>query len=244
MRLLVDAGNTRVKWRLERSGSTVNSGADRLEEIETVPQLAEHGDAVGSIAVSTVISEENRARLVESLSRVTAAPVRFYWAESERSGLRNAYADYRLMGADRWHAMYAAWRMVRNGVAVIDAGSAVTIDYVSSNGTHLGGFILPGLNMMLRSLKSDAARIGFDPDDVRLVAPGTSTGECVNHGLAWLSSAMNDRVADDAKKHALAEVLVTGGDAGRLLDLGLVARHVPDLVLDGVGLIDAEESSA
>ena len=65
------------------------------------------------------------------------------------------------MGADRWHAMLAGWVRCKASFAVVDAGSAVTVDYVNAGGRHLGGYILPGLQMMRRSLKVDAARIGL-----------------------------------------------------------------------------------
>ncbi len=95
--------------------------------------------------------------------------------------------------------------------------------------------------MMIRSLQTDAARIWFDPEQVLQTAPGTSTGECVNHGLAWLSAAMIERIQADVDRIGLGDVLVTGGDAERLQGLGLNAVHAPDLVLRGLAAIDSEE---
>jgi len=243
MRLLVDAGNSRLKWRLDEGGLVVEQGVGRLDDADLVPGLNAKPADITAVAVSTVSAENRRLALQTYLEHRTAAPVRFYWAEPERGDLVNAYNDYPKMGADRWHAMYGAWAHFRQGVAVVDAGSAVTVDYVDSSGQHLGGFILPGLQMMLRSLKNDAARIGFDPDQVLETSPGQSTGECVNHGLAWLSAAMVERVQSDVKKFGLEHILVTGGDADRLLGLGLLAEFRPQLVLDGLALIDSEDQA-
>ena len=90
------------------------------------------------------------------------APIVFHWAEPHRGGLVNAYTETDRMGADRWHAMYAAWQADAGGFAVVDAGSAITIDYVADSGKHLGGYILPGKQMMLRSLRQDAAQSEAD----------------------------------------------------------------------------------
>jgi type III pantothenate kinase len=241
MKLLIDAGNTRLKWCLDDQSRTLASGTGSLDEENPLSSAGELVKQVRSVAISTVASEEKRERLVHSLAKLCPAPVRFYWSEQARNGLINAYQDVSRMGADRWHAMYGAWLDHKQGFVVVDAGSAVTVDYVNKHGQHLGGYILPGLQMMLRSLRTDAARIWFDPEQGLATDPGRSTGECVNHGLAWLSGAMIERVTADARKHALSDVLVTGGDATRLVGLGLPGIHRTDLVLSGLRAIHAED---
>lgn len=243
MNLYIDAGNTRLKWCLVNQNEVVSSGVGSLAEENPLSLAGELAGCVEAVAVSTVASEEKRARLVASLEKVCRAPVRFYWSERTRNGLVNAYQDVSRMGADRWHAMYGAWLDHKQGFAVLDAGSAVTVDYVDQHGRHMGGYILPGLQMMLRSLQTDAARIWFDPDQGLATDPGKNTGECVNHGLAWLSGAMIDRVIADARRLSLSELLVTGGDADRLAGLGLPGILRPDLVLSGLRAVHAEEAS-
>lgn len=241
MRLLIDAGNTRVKWRLAEGDTVVDQGVSLLVDDAPLAPLAGRVDKVERVAISVVAAEQQRERLSRVISDITQAPVFYHWAEPERGGLRSAYSDPSKMGADRWHAMYGAWLHYKQGVAVVDAGSAVTVDYVDGKGRHLGGFILPGLQMMFRSLKTDAARIGFDPGQVLDRSPGQSTGECVNHGLAWLSAGMVTNIHDDVARFGLKDILITGGDAERLVGLGLRGTMRPDLVLDGLARIDAEE---
>lgn len=242
MKLFIDAGNTRLKWCLDDQGHTLTSGTGSLEEENPLDSVGELIRQVRSVAISTVASEERRAHLMDSLAKRCSVPVQFYWSEKTRNGLVNAYQDVSRMGADRWHAMYGAWLDHKQGFVVVDAGSAVTVDYVDPHGQHLGGYILPGLQMMLRSLRTDAARIWFDPEQGLATDPGRSTGECVNHGLAWLSGAMIERVIADIRKYALSDVLVTGGDASRLIGLGLSGIHRPDLVLSGLRAIHAEDT--
>jgi len=241
--LLVDSGNTRLKWRLERqkSAEVLVQGVGLLSDADPLQALClPKGERVMSVAVSTVASEQRQHNLVAALESRFAVSVTCYWSERERGGLINGYQQPAKMGADRWHGMYAAWQMRRQGFAVIDAGSAVTVDYVAADGHHLGGYILPGLQMMLRSLSSDAARIGFEPKPNLKTLPGLSTNECVNHGLAWLSAAFLDRVLADIQSYGLRDLVLTGGDALRLQHIGLQGEIELELVLDGLAKVHRE----
>lgn len=243
MILLVDSGNTRLKWRLERqkSAEVLGQGVGLLSDVDPLQAMClPKGERVTSVAVSTVASEQRRRNLVAALESRFAVPVTCYWSERERDGLVNGYQQPAKMGADRWHGMYAAWQRRRQGFAVVDAGSAVTVDYVAADGHHLGGYILPGLQMMLRSLSSDAARIGFEPEPNLKTRPGLSTNECVNHGLAWLNAAFLDRVLADIQNYGLRDLVLTGGDALRLQHIGLQGEIEPELVLDGLAKVHRE----
>jgi type III pantothenate kinase len=240
MRLLVDAGNTRIKWQLRDRDAVVDSGAAVFEGEEWLDRLAPYKGRICCAAVSTVVSDAKRRQLEDRLALLSVADVRFYWSESVRDGLTNAYADVDKMGADRWHAMYACWLLRPGGFAVVDAGSAITLDYVDADGHHLGGYILPGKKMMLRSLQQDAARIGFDPADASASMPGKSTTECVQHGLIWLWEGLVSRLLSDCSHYGLDRIFCTGGDAAILLEAGLPAQRDPDLVLTGVAAIDSE----
>lgn len=243
MRLLIDMGNTRLKWQLREGGDTKLAGVGALESEDLFAGLDAVSQSIERIAVSTVASEVRRDELVRRLAQVTPASLEFYWAESLRNGLSCAYEQPRAMGADRWHALYAGWTRSRDSLLVIDAGSAITMDFVGKDGCHQGGYILPGKQMMLRSLRQDAARIHYDDAAGVALTPGDSTSRCVHHGLRWLWTALVDRIHLDIQARAIDTVLVTGGDATELLECGLSASWAPALVLDGVGLID-EESQA
>jgi len=240
MKLLIDAGNTRVKWRLVGADTVVNSGFVALDASDPFNDLRAWSGDIERIAVSTVISEDRRHHLQVQLEALCAAPIVFHWAEHARGGLVNAYAETQRMGADRWHAMYGAWCAGSGGFAVVDAGSAITIDYVADSGVHLGGYILPGKQMMLRSLRQDAARIGFDISDAQAGEPGASTTECVQHGLVWLWESMIARIHADCLRFGLQQTFVTGGDAEGLASAGLAAIRDPWLVLKGLAAVDHE----
>lgn len=242
MRLLIDAGNTRVKWVLLDGDARVLDGVGELQD-DPFSALSTMAGAISRVVVSTVASENKRCELADVLARYVAVKPVFYWSETRRAGLSNAYADPGKMGADRWHGMYGAWTLLGDSFAVIDAGSAITVDYVDADGGHLGGYILPGRRMMLRSLRNDAARIGFEDHKSDAGDPGSTTTECVHHGLFWLWQSMVARVHEDCRTQGINNILVTGGDASGLLAAGLNADEVPDLVIKGLATIDAEEQA-
>lgn len=236
MILLIDAGNTRLKWRLVAGASKSVEGVSRMDSPEPLTELKGYWARLSGVFVSTVASEAAKERLDSLLGGQTSASVHYCWSERVGMGLVNSYQDTSRMGADRWHAMLGARARCRGAFAVVDAGSAVTVDYVGDDGVHLGGYILPGLQMMRRSLRIDAARIGFEHHDGLSSAPGKSTGECVNNGLSWLAEAIIQRLQRDLKAYKIGEVFLTGGDARRFQKLGLQSVFVAGLVLDGLEL--------
>jgi len=241
--LLIDYGNTRLKWRLVSSVGVEHEGATAEGAQALQSALGNYGRAITRVAVSMVGSEQAMAALSATLEKFTRASIRFYWSEQVRDGLRNGYVDVSLMGADRWHAMLGAWQASRSGVAVVDAGSALTVDYIAPGGQHLGGYILPGLQMMRESLHRGAARVGFDDAVSLSTVPGTNTSDCVNHGLSWLNVGIVEHIERDVIDLGLESVVITGGDAERLLALGLKGEHRPGLVFEGLALVDQAEAA-
>jgi len=241
MRLLIDLGNSRLKWQLRGGAEVIGQGVGELDIDALISELGDSAPQISGISISTVASEDSCRGLEQAFSSRLSVPPRFYWAEAGRGGLINAYEDFHRMGADRWHGMYGAWQESKGGFAVVDAGTAITVDYVAADGRHIGGYILPGLKMMLRSLQVDAARIGFDSRDACKVLPGRDTGECVNHGLAWLFQGLIERIHSDVRELGLSRIIATGGDASRLMELGLRGDIRPSLVLEGLNAVDLEE---
>ncbi len=181
------------------------------------------------------------------------------------------------VGIDRLVAAWAAWRGRAQAdrpaageawhfppdpspprpVMVVDAGSAMTVDLVAADGTFLGGAILPGRQMQLKSLgvgafalpdlshprsstESDPATPAGAPVpalDLAAECPGQDTVAAIELGVAagMLGAIRQLREAYTARLAAPPELVVTGGDAARLAPLlGATATWVPHLVLDGL----------
>ncbi|WP_148861583.1 type III pantothenate kinase [Marinobacter fonticola] len=240
MTLLVDAGNTRIKWRFKPSIGMPQEGVGSLADPGLFRGLA--GATVRRIAVSTVVSEDARHRLRQRLQDDFRAEPIFHWTQKAQCGLVCAYENPETMGADRWHALVGAWREVGRRLLVVDAGSALTIDSLDDKGAHLGGYILPGHRLMRESLESKTARVSFGKTLSLDISPGATTDACVRNGLSWLWSSVIDRLERMRDEMGIDEdaVFLTGGDAPGLMQLGMSGRLRPQLVLDGLEAVDAE----
>ena len=234
MILQMDVGNTRIKWRwLESDSLTVlGRGHGLFKEL----QLSD-GRLPERIELACVCSTAQRRELLAACGeRFPGVPCVESRSMAQLGELRNSYAQPGDLGVDRWLAMLEAHYRFPGGVAVVDAGTAVTIDYVAPDGHHLGGYILPGRQLMERALDQGTAQVLFQSHEGGCSAePGHSTQACVMSGQVWLCRALLKQVMVDAQHQGLQTVVVTGGDARRYID-GTTERleHCPDLVLDGL----------
>ena len=93
---------------------------------------------------------------------------------------------------------------------------------------------------MLRSLRQEVARVGFDDDILVDTELGKTTSECVYHGLMWFWQGLVSQVSATARREGIRDLYITGGDAEQLIALGLKGKHVPDIVFDGLAAIVRE----
>jgi type III pantothenate kinase len=249
MRVLVDIGNTRLKWarldggRLVARGSAVHRGsADAAFEAFAAALPAEPP----RIVAANVAGDAIAARLKALVAARPGASLELVATTAERFGVRCAYAEPLRLGVDRWVAVLAAYHAARGAACVIDAGTAVTFDAVDPRGAHLGGLILPGARLLAAALDRHTSDIGSTaaaaavPRGLDLL--GRSTDAAVGNG-AWLAlGAALDRAAATVG-HALGTtpvVYLTGGDAEALhgwLETQVEIRA--DLVLEGLALFAA-----
>ena len=225
-RLDVDIGNTRTKWRFGNARGTA-SGV-------VAPTLADPPDRV-CIACVAAGREEIGARFA------SAFDLRPEFAEStaELAGVTCGYENPALLGVDRWLAVVAAWNMGRQAAVVADVGTAATLDFVTRDGRHTGGYIVPGLGMMAVALARDTARVQVAGDRAPELLPGRDTAQAVRRGTtAMLLSFIEWSVARFSAADGEAPVVfLTGGDADELAArLSFPVRVEPDLVLDGLAL--------
>ncbi len=242
MILQIDAGNSRVHWRL------LDAARSPLERGDlSWAQVAANG--VEGLPLKKVVSVEfasvagERARELETtLSRVAGAPVRDFRVSEAQCGVVNAYRDPGCMGIDRWLAMIGAFHIFGGPLTVLDAGTAITIDHVDARGLHRGGYILPGLGLMGESLGAGTAGVRADPVSGSATEPGTNTTECVHQGIAWLFETIVIRAARYWGE--AGRLVVTGGDAQRLpAPLGMGMTREPDLIFLGMDAVVADEHS-
>lgn len=239
-RLLLDAGNSSLKW------AVVEAGKWRAQGRCDYAELADLGPHLTHDTACFVASVTRPAHASALAAWLQAAGIEPAWlrAEAAFAGLRNGYHNPQQLGVDRWMGLIAAWQRAREAVLVVSAGTAMTIDAVSAEGEFLGGLIVPGAALMRQALLQGTAGVGeiaghcqaFPRDTADAVESGIVAALCgavrQQHGL------LAERVDKPPR------VLLTGGDAGLLLPhLGLPLEHVPALVLEGIDCVARERTS-
>ncbi len=235
--LLLDAGNTRLKWALVEAGAWVDQGSATYADLSgLVPAL----QRATCCYVASVVRKQDRDRVEELVSRHVKDIV---WLASEaRFGdVRNAYAEPSQLGVDRWLGLIAARARSKDATLVVSVGTAMTVDALEASGGFSGGVIVPGVGLMRQALTQGTA--GVAEVEGRCVAFPRSTADAVESGImAALSGAVNRQygrlrdVAGDAPR-----CIVTGGDAARLMPhLDMDVEHAPALVLEGMALVASE----
>lgn len=229
--LLLDAGNSAIKWRLAAPSGLLSDGG-RAEDIATLRSMLDGRDWQ-HVAVASVAADPMAADLAEIATAGRPVKVRYATSDAELLGLRNRYRANQTLGVDRWLAMLAAWHHFRGPLCVIDAGTAITLDLISVGGEHEGGFIIPGAELMHRSLGLGTGKIRVNGLAAPTVTPGGDTAACVNAGV-WL--AIKGLLDASLAAYPAHRCVLTGGGAAGLLTLVPGLEHQPDLVFEGLRL--------
>lgn len=260
MVLLVDVGNTRLKWacwenQLMQSVTAYSYQQESLADyLQTSWSQLARPDRV---LVACVASSTIKQCLQQWATKHWQHSVEFLVSPAQGQGVTNAYVVPHTLGCDRWAALVGAHHMTEGGACVIDCGSAVTVDVITQSGQHLGGLITPGLAMMHRSLLAGAEGINAgvkEQDDnhateenaLSQLVLGKSTTMGLQHGSLHALVGFIERAIVTAERelgHTLSSI-ITGGDASTVLPLlSKSMRHEPDLVLHGLAHIAQSQVS-
>ncbi|MBL8763563.1 MAG: type III pantothenate kinase [Phycisphaerae bacterium] len=253
--LLVSVGNTRTRFAaasgesLMPSRVMVNSDLVGLGDalVDAATGLGENGASGGFSAVLLAsVNEPVAGVLAERLSAVNLPPVRRLGRDIPIP-IRHLLPAPVTVGQDRLLNALAAYERTGGACAVIDAGTAVTVDLVDAEGEFKGGAIAPGLRAQLAAMSRSTAQLppvelpqscdAWPSDDEAPRAFGVTTSEAMTLGvvcgLRGLVRALLERYA--ASVGAYPRVIATGGDAPFLFSNEPVVEHiVPDLTLLGM----------
>ena len=243
MNLLLDFGNTRLKWGLaNRAGAgqpstLIKRGAVSYETADLAAWIASlpHASLMQARYASVVAPEREQAVL--SLLPPTLVSERIH-VTPVAGTLQNAYASQATLGVDRWLAAMGAWAQVQQACLVVSAGTATTVDLIESasngQGVYRGGLILPGIELMHQALHQGTAQLPGSPGRYR-VAPevADNTQDAITSGIFEATCGAIERMG--ARLPAGAPWLLTGGNAAALAEaLNGRAQPVDDLVLAGL----------
>ena len=229
MRILVDAGNTSIKWQLRDGGEAVADGQGDLSALRDWVAALDDSEQY-AVAVSCVKNDTYAHEIGRAFESLGSATLHFAKSSATFAGVRNAYDEPQSLGVDRWLALLAVKARGQNSAVIIDVGTACTID-VLENGQHLGGYIFPGMALARNALVANTDRIRFSKDSEPSTSLGTDTAGCVLSGI-WLTLLASCQTVID--RFPNATVYLTGGSAPELVVLGLDAQRVDGLVFDGL----------
>jgi len=241
MILELDCGNSFIKWRvITTPESVVTAFGVAGSDAELVAAVVLHKAVLQACRLVSVRSDAETQSLVESLERCLSITCHVARPAPALAGVRNGYVQYQALGLDRWLALVGGFTL-GGACLVLDLGTAVTADLVSSSGVHLGGYICPGMPLLRHQLSTHTRRIRYDEAAAQAalgsLEPGHSTAEAVERGCTLMLQGFVEAQVRMAREQ-LGEfsVFLTGGDAALVRQCLPMAKVVPDLVFVGLAL--------
>lgn len=241
MRLLLDLGNTRLKWALQAQpdGWLARGAVDWQEGLAGALASAWAGlPRPEQVIAASVVDAAREAQVAAMAERLFACTPTWLRTPAHACGVRNAYAEPQRLGVDRFLAMVAAHADGRAPCVLAGVGTALTLDALAADGRHLGGLIAPGPRLMQQSLLDATARVRPErPGEI--VELADNTADAVASGCWLAAAALVERFATrSAARFGTAPALILGGgDATPLLPLlSLPAKLSQDGVLRGLAV--------
>jgi type III pantothenate kinase len=234
MNLTIDIGNTNIKIALFKNDKIIMT---RIYEEFTVRQLNDLNNIYKfrNVILSSVISSDfyikdlqlNLYNFVE-LTYKTPLPI------------KNLYKSPETLGNDRLAAVSGANKIFPNNtVLVIDTGTAITYDIITSNAEYTGGNISPGLKMRFQALNAFTKKLPLVSESEKFSDFSTTTEDAVISGVQkGIIYEIEGYIAEAGKKYNDLEVILTGGDA-KFFDKMLKKRIFvePNLIFIGLNTI-------
>lgn len=243
MILELDCGNSFIKWRVVTGAGCVPLIHGIASQAEDILQdlLRQNVEEIARCRLVSVRTDAETQVIMDVLFESLGVSVTKACSAERLAGVVNGYRDPQKLGLDRWLAVVAAYEMCERACLVIDLGTAITVDLVAHDGTHLGGYIAPGVSLLRGRLLAHTRRIQYDIREAVPAlgdfSPGGSTAEAVDRGcLIMVRSYIINQIAL-AEGHLGRDfsIYITGGDASLVADVPGV-KCVADLVFRGLAL--------
>lgn len=237
--LLVDLGNSRLKWALLHDhglevGEPIEHRDGELGDLTALKEAATGARHAWISSTALGLTES----LINALPPVLATTAKRFRPDAEGLGIRSAYLRPETLGSDRFLGMAGARARVSSAFLIADGGTALTLDLVDATGLHRGGLIVPGPELMRSALHRGTAGVRADPvREIRALCDNTT--DAVWSGAVQACVAVIERSHRQAlaRLRAPVELLLSGGAALRFAaELEIAHRTLPDLVLEGLAM--------
>lgn len=242
MKLLLDLGNTRLKWALSDEGHWQAEGALAWGEPVAAMLATAWRELSGVTAVlaASVADEVRETMVARQVRESFALEPQWVRTPAQAGGVRNAYAEPLRLGVDRFLAMLAAFAAGQAPCVLVGVGTALTLDALAADGRHLGGLIAPGPHLMRQALLGATARVLAESPGA-VVARADNTPDAVTSGCWGACAALVERFTRDASVDlgGSPQVLLGGGDGAALQPLlAMPSCLIGDSVLRGLAVWD------
>jgi type III pantothenate kinase len=238
MNLLIDSGNTRLKWALLQNGRLIISHALVNQQI-TRQQLIEAWKlqpppkrlAIASVSATPLLD----LMLAVALELWPTVEIISVKSQARAFGVHSAYQQPEKLGVDRWLALVAVRNHYYKPACIVDCGTAITVDLINAEGRHQGGFISPGLTLMKKSLAAGTAGLQFHETN-HIVGPANFTESAIYSGTLLAAVGLIEHVL--SKQATAMQLILTGGDA-EIIATQLAMKPIidADLVLRGLAVV-------
>ncbi len=248
--LLIDAGNTRIKWALAAPaaalGDWIAQDAHMHADAAGFPAAltatlaaAGAGDkpAIGRVLIANVAGPSIRDMLASWLAapqlQIQPQAIEWFASIAQRAGVRNAYRNPAQLGCDRFAAAIGAHALCPGkAIVVANCGTATTIDAITADGTFLGGMILPGLGLMATSLARNTAQLPQVKPGKLPEGFADNTDDAILTGCLAAQAGAIERAFE---LHQAVECIISGGAAPYIAPAVPVPhRHVENIVMIGL----------
>lgn len=244
-KLLVDIGNTNLKWCwLEADVLTgLQAIPHRRGALPDLPERCWGGSERPEAAfVANVAAPVLNQQIDRWMRDNWALAPEFLLSRAESFGVKNGYCKAEQLGVDRWLTLIAVYNLYSTPACIVDSGTAITIDVINESGRHLGGLILPGFELMrgallenthiprVQSIQSTLDILGKDTENAVASA-------CLNSAAALVERVVNTVTASMGKR---PDVFMTGSDAALMQSaLTIPTQLKRDLVMSGLSVVAA-----
>lgn len=248
MKLLVDFGNTRLKWALHDAGQLKAGGVFAHSNRALATALRNDWLALprrpDGVLVASVVGAEREAELTALTRNLFSVDPQWLKSPTEALGIQNAYVEPSRLGIDRFLALAAIHGQNPRAQVLASVGTALTVDALAADGRHLGGLIVASPTLMRSALRDATARLNTPIG--RLVEIATGTADAVQSGALVAAVAMIERFRQSVAVQlgSTPALILAGGGGEELVEWLPDAERSHDLVLRGLARwADADATS-
>ena len=214
MNLIIDVGNTLIKFAVFQQDMLVLKKTEKIEEaLKTFKIILREYPSIKKSIISSV------GRLDSSV--VDAIKVKLevlFLSHSTKLPFKNSYQTPQTLGVDRIALVSASVKHHSNSnVLIIDAGTCITYDFITSDNEYLGGAISPGIRLRYSSLNTFTANLPLLETKMPDVLIGNTTISSIHSGIGFGVLKEIDGIIDEYReRYEDLTVILTGGDANFL----------------------------